>query len=272
MNPRNECRNVPAVRCSTALRSPAEVRRSASAGLVVIGLFLLMAGCTQPTAEQKQDSPAPPPREEGVVRIRDSSRQFIEVQEVSGPTSDSRVDGARASGLSRWGDVAGRRPARWTNRHRARAGRPRGQSRRSAGDDGLSRRRDDAGAAAVARASLREARIELERQRRMQQEGVGIERDIVAAETKVAGREPSSRASRQAPCPSATGTARPCRARADRRHRHRRKATVGMAVQRAATRWLKSATAPRCGSSADVFERDLPHVHKAPRAGSRSRP
>ena len=43
-------------------------------------------------------------------------------------------------------------------------------------------------------ASLREARIELERQRRMQQEGVGIERDVVAAETKVSAAEAEVRA------------------------------------------------------------------------------
>src|SRR5205823_4849695 len=36
---------------------------------------------------------------------------------------------------------------------------------------------------------LREVRIELERQRRMQKEGVGIERDVVATETKVSAAE-----------------------------------------------------------------------------------
>ena len=48
-------------------------------------------------------------------------------------------------------------------------------------------------AAETAGAALREARLELERQRRMQNEGVGIERDLVAAETKVASGEAETR-------------------------------------------------------------------------------
>ena len=73
-----------------SLAIPAAMRLFPRAVSFVV-LCLLTTSCSQPNAEQKREPASPPAREEGVVRIQEASRQFIEVEEVSGARSDSTV-------------------------------------------------------------------------------------------------------------------------------------------------------------------------------------
>src|SRR5437660_1368269 len=56
---------------------------------IVIGI--LTTACTTPNAAVKSEQAPPPAREDGVVRIQDASRQFIEVADVTGTASNSTV-------------------------------------------------------------------------------------------------------------------------------------------------------------------------------------
>src|SRR5580704_8169940 len=132
----------------------------------LIVLCLLASGCTQPQAEQKPE-PASPPAEEGVIHIKDASRPFIEVEEVSGAKSDSTVTAParvdfRDGAVSQVGSPLDGRVVTVHVLVGQRVG---------VGDPLVTLDCPDAAAmrasAAVAEASLREARIELERQRRM---------------------------------------------------------------------------------------------------------
>ena len=239
------------------------IRGTVSFRTVFFALPLLMASCTQPTAEQKQDSPAPPPREEGVVHIRDSSRQFIEVQEVSGLKSGSSVEAParvdfRDGAVSQVGAPLDGRIVTVHVLVGQRVG---------VGDPLVTMDCPDAAtmraAAEVARASLREARSELERQRRMQSEGVGIERDVVAAETKVASAEAELARVDAGAVTIGKGTASAVIVRAPIAGIViTRKASVGMAVQRGGDPLLEIGDSSALWIVADVFERDLPIVHQ----------
>ena len=122
--------------------------------------------------------------------------------------------------------------------------------------------------AAVAQASLREARIELERQRRMQQEGVGIERDVVATETKVSAAEAELARVEAGALSIGKGTASAVIVRAPIAGIViGRKASVGMVVQRGGEPLVEIGDSSALWIVADVFERDLPHVHQ----GAKSR-
>ena len=127
-------------------------------------------------------------------------------------------------------------------------------------------------AAAVAQASLREASIELERQRRMQKEGVGVERDVVATETRVstAEAELSRVEAGAASIGKGTATAVVVRAPIDGIVIGR-KASAGMAVQRGGDPLVEIGDTARLWIVADVFERDLAHIRRARGAGSSSR-
>jgi cobalt-zinc-cadmium efflux system membrane fusion protein len=122
--------------------------------------------------------------------------------------------------------------------------------------------------AAVAEASLREARIELERQRRMQQEGVGIERDVVGTETKVSAAEAELARVEAGAVSIGKGTASAVVVRAPIAGIViSRKASVGMAVQHGGDPLVEIGDASALWVVADVFERDLSHV----RPGAKSR-
>lgn len=74
-----------------SLAPPAAMWLFRPAVVSFVVLCLVTTGCTQPNAEQKPEQARPPAHEEGEVRIRDASRQFIEVEEVSAARSDSMV-------------------------------------------------------------------------------------------------------------------------------------------------------------------------------------
>ena len=151
-------------------------------------VLCLTAGCSQPTAEQPAEHARPPAHEQGEVRIQEASRQFIAVEEVSAATKDSmitapaRVD-FRDGAVSQVGAPL---DGRVVTVHVLLG------QRVSVGSPLVTLDCPDAAAlraaAAVAQSSLREARLDLERQHRMQQEGVGIERELVAKATVDARR------------------------------------------------------------------------------------
>jgi membrane fusion protein, heavy metal efflux system len=123
-------------------------------------------------------------------------------------------------------------------------------------------------AEAVAQSSLREARLELDRQHRMQQEGVGVERDLVAAETKVSAAEAELARVESGAASIGTGMAAAVVVRAPIAGIViARKASVGMAVQRGADALVEIGDTFALWIVADVFERDLPRVHQ----GAKSR-
>jgi cobalt-zinc-cadmium efflux system membrane fusion protein len=231
-------------------------------------LCFLMTGCTQPKAEEKPQQPQSAAQEEGVVHIREASRQFIEVQEVSAATTDSTVTAParmdfRDGAVSQVGAPLDGRIVTVQVLVGQRVG---------VGDPLVTMDCPEAAAmrasAAVAQASLREARIELERQRRMQQEGVGIERDVVATETKVSTAEAELARVEAGAVSIGKGTASAVIVRAPIAGIVLgRKASVGMAVQRGGEPLVEIGDSSALWIVADVFERDLPHVHQ----GAKSR-
>ena len=168
------------------------IRRTTAVSFAVF--CLVTTGCTQSRAEQKPERPRPPAREEGEVRIQDASRPFIQVEEVSAARSDStvaapaRVD-FRDGAVSQVGAPLEGRVVTVHVLVGQRVG---------VGDPLVTLDCPEAAtmraSGAVAQASLREARIELERQRRMQQEGVGIERDVGDDRNEGVGRGGGARA------------------------------------------------------------------------------
>jgi cobalt-zinc-cadmium efflux system membrane fusion protein len=197
------------------------------------------------------------------VHIQDRSRQFVEVNEVSATKSGSTVTAParvdfRDGAVSQVGaPLEGRITAvhvlvgQKVNR----------------GDPLLTLDCPEAAtmraSAAVAQASLREARIELERQRRMQQEGVGIERDVVATETKVSTAEAELARVEAGAVSIGTGAASAVVVRAPIGGIVIvRKASVGMAVQRGGDPLVEIGDNSSLWIVADVFERDLSHIHQ----------
>ena len=246
---------------------PAAIRLFRLAVSFVV-LCLLTTGCTQPNAEPKPEHARPPAHEEGEVRIRDASRQFIEVEEVSGARSDSMVTAParvdfRDGAVSQVGTPL---EGRVVTVH-VLVG-----QRVSVGDPLVTLDCPEAASmrasAAVAQASLREARIELERQRRMQQEGVGVERDVVTTETKVSAAEAELSRVEAGAVSIGKGTASAVVVRAPIGGIViGRKASAGMAVQRGGDPLVEIGDTSALRIVADVFERDLSHVHQ----GAKSR-
>jgi membrane fusion protein, heavy metal efflux system len=223
---------------------------------------LVMTGCTQPRAAPKAEPTPAPALAEGEVRIQDASRRFIEVQEVSGARSESmlsapaRVD-FRDGAVSQVGAPL---DGRIVTVH-VLVG-----QRVNVGDPLVTMDCPEAAtmraSAAVAQSSLRESRIELERQRRMQGEGVGIERDVVAAETKVSAAEAELSRVEAGAASIGKGTASAVAVRAPiAGFVIGRKASVGMAVQRGGEPLVEIGDTSAVWIVADVFERDLSHIH-----------
>ena len=229
---------------------------------------LLSGGCKQPAAAQKPEQVRLPALEEGEVRVPKPSLAFIEVQQVSGATSDStflapaRVD-FRDGAVSQVGAPLDGRVAavHVLVGQQVAAGAPLvtldcpdAAAMRSAAD--------------VARASLREARMDLDRERRMQQEGVGTERELVSAETKASAAEADVARVESSAASIGAGTGDAVIVRAPIAGVViSRKASVGLTVQRGVDPLVEIGDATRVWVVADVFERDLAHV----RPGARGR-
>jgi cobalt-zinc-cadmium efflux system membrane fusion protein len=240
--------------------------------LLVITLGIFAPACSRQghTLEAapmtSSDAPQPAALAPDEVRIPEASRQFIEVESVSAAKSESsltapaRVD-FRDGAVSQVGAPLEGRVV--TVHVRV------GQSV-TAGDPLVTldcpEAADMRAAAAVAQSSLREARIELERQRRMQQEGVGVARDVVATETKVSAAEAEVARVEAGAASIGKGAATAVVVRAPINGVViTRKANAGMTVQRGGDPLVEIGDTAALWIVADVFERDLPHVRPGAR-------
>jgi membrane fusion protein, heavy metal efflux system len=223
-----------------------------------------LPGCSAPaTATTQTERDLPDDLPDGMVRVPEASRQFV-VVEAAGPVTE---DGAlRVPARVEFKDgavsqVGAPLDGRVVHVHvstgdTVRAGSPlvtldcpEAASVRAAVD--------------TANASLLEARASLDRERRMFEEGIGIEREKLAAETKVTELEAElarAEASTSFVGPGA-GTAVMLRAPIAGTI-ITRKATEGMAVQRGTEPLVEIGDPSSLWVVADVFERDLPLVRQ----------
>src|SRR3954454_3379910 len=183
-------------------------RIASFAPLLTMSLLALVAsGCTSSSAQPETPpasaeasakaasgsgsagSPAGADAQDGIVRIKPESLPYVTVEAVAATQTDSSLS---VPAHVEFGDGAVSQVGAPLDGRILRVHVMVGQ-KVHAGDPLLTLDCPDAtgrrAAAQVADAALREANLELERQRRMQKEGVGIERDLVAAETKVAAAE-----------------------------------------------------------------------------------
>jgi membrane fusion protein, heavy metal efflux system len=209
----------------------------------------------------ERDLPAPLP--EGIVRIPEASRSFIAVAAAADQTGDSTL----------------RAPARVEFRDGAIAqiGAPldgrvvkvhvRSGDAVRAGDPLVTIDCPDAAAvrAAVdtATASLHEASVALDRERRMLDEGIGIEREKLEAETKVSEIDAELTRARASAAFVGKGSGTTVVVRAPIAGTvTARKATEGMAVQHGGDPLVEIGDPSAVWVIADVFERDLPTVRQ----------
>jgi cobalt-zinc-cadmium efflux system membrane fusion protein len=235
--------------------------------LVVCPFFVLVcAGCSPPPAAARPAPEVPPPAQDGVVHIRDASRPFIETETVTGARSDASVTAParvefRDGAVSQLGAPL---DGRIVKVH-VQIG-----DRVHEGDPLVTLDCPDAAemraSVESATASLREARSALDRQIRMLQQGVGTERDRIAAETRVSAIE-AELARVQADVAfvgMGTGTSVVLRASIGGTVIGR-KANAGMTVQKGSEAIVEIGDPSALWIVADVFERDLPLVREAAR-------
>ncbi len=240
-----------ATACSASAKAPGEGSASAKA--------------TTDTAAG--DERAGRPHEDGVVRIPEASRQFVEVEIISDAaqhstiTAPARVD-FRDGALAQLGAPLDGRVVNV----QVEVG-----SQVKPGDPVVTldcpEAADMRAQVDSVRASLREARAALERQVRMLQQGVGTEKDRLAAETRVMEIEADlTRVEADAAFVGAgSGTTVVLRSPMAGRI-ITRKATVGLAVQKGADPIVEIGNPDSVWVVADLFERDLPLVRLESRA------
>jgi len=228
---------------------------------------LTSSACSAPAADARSLRESPPPSQDGVVRIREASRSFIGTETVSGAKSGesisapARVD-FRDGAMSQLGAPLDGRIVKVN----VQVG-----DRVHDGDPLLTLDCPDAAemraAVESATASLREARSALDRQNRMLQQGVGTERDRIAAETRVSELEAElSRVQADvAFVGMGTGTSVVVRAPINGIVISRR-ANAGMTVQKGSDPIVEIGDPSAVWIVAEVFERDLTLVREAARA------
>jgi membrane fusion protein, heavy metal efflux system len=223
---------------------------------------LATTGCSSARATPtERELPSPLP--DGVVRIPDASRQFVIVEAAgSDPAAASLRAPARVEfkegAISQLGAPM---EGRVVQVHVAT-----GDSVK-AGDPLLTLDCPEAAnvraAVDTSTASLREAHAALDRERRMIVEGVGIERDRLAAETKVAELEAEHARALAAVAFVGAGSGTRIVLRAPIAGTViTRKASQGMAVQQGGEPLLEIGDPSTLWIVADVFERDLPQVRQ----------
>lgn len=238
----------------------APVRRRAAIACAVFASFATACATPSSTAEPKA-AVAPPQAEDGTVTIAQASQSFIEVAELA-DTAAGSVTSAPARVEFRDGAVShigSPLDGRVVDVH-VRVG-----EMVKSGQPLVTLDCPEAvtmrAAAPVAQASLREARLELERQRRMQREGVGIERDLVAAETRVSLAEAEVARVEATVRTIGEGTGASVIVHAPLAGVViTRKASVGQSVDRGDEPLVEIGDKARLWIVADVFERDLTQI------------
>jgi cobalt-zinc-cadmium efflux system membrane fusion protein len=223
----------------------------------------VLAGCSAPaTATQaERDLPAAPP--DGVVRITEPSRQFLSVEEAGRETGGATL---RAPAHVEFRDGAVSQLGAPFDGRIVKVHVQTGETVRS-GDPLVTLDCPDAASARAAvdtvTASLREARVALDRERRMLEQGIGIEREKLAAETRVAGFEAELHRAHAGAVFVGPGSGTTVTVRAPMAGIViTRKAAEGVAVQRGAEPLVEIGNPTALWVVADVFERDLPLVRQ----------
>jgi cobalt-zinc-cadmium efflux system membrane fusion protein len=236
--------------------------------LLYVCLFsaLVASGCSSPEAAASKPADAPEALQDGVIHIREASRPFIATETVSGArsvtsiTAPARVD-FRDGAVSQLGAPL---DGRVLKVHVQVGDRVRENDPLVTLDcpDAAEMR----AAVESATASLREARSALDRQNRMMQQGVGTERDRIAAETQVAEKEAELSRVRADVAFVGMGTGTEVVLRAPISGTViTRKANVGLAVQKGSDPIVEIGDPSAIWIVADVFERDLSLVREAAR-------
>ena len=230
-----------------------------------------VTGCAKPATEAPKEAVVParpnaPTEDDETVHIQEASRAFVAVEEVSGGDSGAAVSAPahvefREGAVSQVGAPL---DGRVTGIH-ALIG-----QHVKAGDPLLTLDCPEAttlrSAQTVATATLREARLELDRQRRMQHEGVGIDRDVTAAETRVSAAEAEAARLEATIAALGGGAGASVVVRAPVSGViTARKASLGLTVQRGADALMDISNNASLWLVADVFERDLAHVRTGAR-------
>ena len=228
---------------------------------------VIATGCSSPeAAASKPADSTSEPQQDGVVHIRDASRPFIATETVSGArsvasvTAPARVE-FRDGAVSQLGAPLDGRVLKV----HVQVG-----DRVHEGDPLVTLDCPDAAemraAVESATASLREARSALDRQTRMMQQGVGTERDRIAAETQVAEKEAELRRVEADVAFVGMGTGTEVVLRAPIGGTViTRKANAGLAVQKGSDPIVEIGDPNAVWIVADVFERDLSLVRDAAR-------
>jgi cobalt-zinc-cadmium efflux system membrane fusion protein len=240
----------------------------ASVWIVICPLIVHpLAACSAPAAAERPPREIPPLHDDGFVHIREASRPFIATETVSGAKSGESVSAParvdfRDGAVSQLGAPLDGRIVKVSVQIGQRV---------SEGDALLTLDCPDAAemraAVESATASLREARSALDRQNRMLQQGVGTERERIAAETRVSELEAElSRVQADvAFIGMGSGTAVVLRSPISGTVIGRR-ANVGMTVQKGSEPVVEVGDPSAIWIVADVFERDLSLVRDAARA------
>jgi membrane fusion protein, heavy metal efflux system len=198
---------------------------------------------------------------DGVVEIPEASRQFIVVEAAGDETGHAALSAParvefREGAVSRIGaPLNGRVMAVHVRTgDRVKTGAP--LMTLDSPDAAVTRSDVDA-----VTASLREARLALERERRMLQQGVGIEREKLAAETRVAELESALARAQAGTAFVGEGAGGTVVLRAPISGTIvNLTATVGMTVQQGPEPLVELGDPTALWIVADVFERDVPHV------------
>jgi cobalt-zinc-cadmium efflux system membrane fusion protein len=230
---------------------------------------VLVGGCSTPQAQEQRPDPSAPAETsaDGVVRLREASKPFVSTEPVGAAVSNSTLtaaarvdfkDGAVSQiGAPLDGRVVAVHVAVGT--------------RVKAGDPLVTLDCPDAAEiraqVETARANLREARAALDRQERMLQQGIGVERDRIAAETRL--QETQAEVERveadAAFIGMGAGTAVVLRAPMSGTV-ITRKVNVGLAVPKGAEPIIEIGDPAAVWIVADVFERDLARLHEGAHA------
>ncbi|HEY3157939.1 MAG TPA: efflux RND transporter periplasmic adaptor subunit [Vicinamibacterales bacterium] len=226
-----------------------------------------LPACSAPAAAAKPPREIPDPPQDGLIHVREASRPFIVTETVSGARSSESITAParvafRDGAVSQLGTPLDGRIVKVNVQIGQRV---------SDGDPLLTLDCPDAAemraAVESATASLREARSALDRQNRMLRQGVGTERDRIAAETRVweLQAEGVRVLADVAFIGMGTGTGVVLRSPINGIVISRR-ANVGMTVQKGSEPIVEIGDPSAIWIVADVFERDLALVREAARA------
>jgi cobalt-zinc-cadmium efflux system membrane fusion protein len=233
----------------------------------IVLLSVCLIGCAS-RAGENSTPPAPAAAlPDGIVRLKEASKAFIGVEPVGAEKSNSTVtaaarvdfkDGAVSQiGAPLDGRVVAVHVAIGT--------------RVKAGDPLVTLDCPDAAEiraqVETARANLHEARAGLDRQDRMLQQGVGTERDKIAAETRLQDTQAEVYRVEADAAFVGMGAGTTVVLRAPTAGTViSRKVNVGLAVQKGAEPIIEIGDPSAVWIVADVFERDLPRIHEGAHA------